>query len=62
MEIDPRPRGQKSINVKWIFKENNNAKREVKRYKARLVTKDYSQKHETDYDKVFALIVILETI
>jgi hypothetical protein len=34
----------------------------VERYKARLVQKDYSQKHEIDYDKVFALIARLKTI
>jgi len=34
----------------------------VERYKVRLVEKDYSQKHEIDYDKVFAPIARLETI
>ena len=34
----------------------------MERYKARLVVKDYSQKHEIDYDEVFAHVVRLETI
>ena len=33
----------------------------MERYKARLVEKDYSQKHEIDYDKVFAPVARLET-
>jgi len=57
-----RPNGKKSIGVKWIYKEKKNIKWEVERYKARLVQKDYSQKHEIDYDKVFALIARLKTI
>jgi len=34
----------------------------VKRYKARLLAKGYRQKHEIDYEEVFALVATLETI
>jgi uncharacterized membrane protein YbaN (DUF454 family) len=34
----------------------------VKRYKARLLAKGYRQKHEIDYEEVFALVARLETI
>jgi len=34
----------------------------VKKYKASLVAKGYNQKHEIDYDEVFALVARLETI
>jgi hypothetical protein len=56
----PRPSGKKPIGFKWIYKEKNNAKKEeVERYNAKLVVKGYSQKHEIEYDEVFALVVTL---
>lgn len=61
-KLVPRPRGKKPIDVKQIYKENKNAKGEVKRYKVRLVVKNYSQKLGIDYDEVFALVARLETI
>jgi uncharacterized membrane protein len=50
------PNKKKSIGVKWIYKEKNNAKGEVERYKARLVAKNYNQKQGINYNEVFALI------
>jgi len=50
------------IDVKWIYKEKKNVKWEIKRYKTRLVAKDYSQKQEIDYDEIFALVARLEII
>jgi hypothetical protein len=49
-KLVPRPRGKKSISVKWIFKEKNNIKEEVEMYKARLVAKSCSQNHRIDCD------------
>ena len=43
-------------------KQNKNAKGEIERYKARLVTKGYSQKARIDYDEVFTPVTRLETI
>jgi hypothetical protein len=51
-----RPNRKRLIGVKWIYEENKNVKEEVERYKAKLVTKGYSQKHEINYDEVFAPI------
>jgi hypothetical protein len=50
------------IDVKWIYKEKKNVKWEIKRYKTRLVAKEYSQKQEIDYDEIFALVTRLEII
>ena len=48
-----RPNEKKPISVKWIYNEKKNAKEELERYKARLMVKDCSQKHEIDFDEIF---------
>jgi hypothetical protein len=58
----PRPNEKKPICIKSIYKGKKNVKGEVKRYTTRLVAKDYSQKHEIDYEEVFAPVARLETI
>ena len=61
-ELVPPPIGCKPIGLKWIFKLKRNSNGDVVRYKARLVVKGYSQKHGIDYDEVFALVVLIESI
>jgi len=56
------PKGYKHIGVKWVYKKKMNAQREIERYKARLVTKGYTQKARIDYDEVFAPVARMETI
>jgi len=43
-ELVPLPEGVKPIGCKWIFKTKRDSKGNVKRYKAHLVAKDYTQK------------------
>lgn len=38
----PRLSGKKPIGFKCIYKEKNNAKKEIERYNAKLVVKGYS--------------------
>ena len=42
-ELTTLPEDHQAIGVKWIFKTKRNAKGEVEKYKARLVTKGYKQ-------------------
>ncbi|GJU87479.1 retrovirus-related pol polyprotein from transposon TNT 1-94 [Tanacetum coccineum] len=53
---------QKAIGVQWVYKAKKKAKGEVEKYKARLVEKGYKQKHDIDYEDVFAPVARLETI
>ena len=61
-ELASLPKGNKAINVKWVYKAKKKAKGEVKRYRARLVAKGYSQRVGIDYYEVFALVAQLETV
>jgi hypothetical protein len=56
------PGNKKAIGVKWVYKTKKNAKGEVQRFKARLVTKGYKQREGIDYGEVFAPVARLETI
>ena len=57
-ELASLPKGNKAIDVKWVYKAKKNAKGEVKRYKVR----GYSQRADIDYDEVFASGALLETV
>ena len=61
-ELTELPKGSQLIGVKWVFKKKMNGQGEIERYKARIVAKGYKQKARIDYNKVFALVVRMETI
>ncbi|KAL0395140.1 UNVERIFIED_CONTAM: Copia protein [Sesamum latifolium] len=61
-EIATLPSGHEVIGAKWVYKTKRNVKGEVKRYKAKLVAKGYKQKHDMDYEEVFAPVASFETI
>nr|GEV17412.1 ribonuclease H-like domain-containing protein [Tanacetum cinerariifolium] len=56
------PKGRKAIGNKWIYKIKYKASGEVKRYKARVVTKVFNQKEGFDYDETFSLVVKMVTV
>ena len=45
-----------------MHKAKKNAKREIERYKTRLLAKGYKQQQDIDYDEIFVLVTHLETI
>lgn len=55
------PRGAKTIGYKWIFKTKSDSKDNVKRYKAHLVAKGFTQKVEIDYKKTFSPISLKDS-
>lgn len=52
----------REITVKWVFKIKLNADGEVKRYKARLVARGFSQVEGVDYGEVYAPVVHTDSL
>ncbi|KAL5836713.1 hypothetical protein ACOSQ3_013882 [Xanthoceras sorbifolium] len=61
-ELTDRPRGHKTIVVKWVYKTKLKENGEVDKYKARLVAKGYKEKFGVDYKEVFAPVARHDTI
>ena len=56
------PKGQHTINTKWVFKCKKDDKGVVVRNKARLVVQGFNQEEGIDYTKVYAPVARLEAI
>jgi len=48
--------GRKPIGIKWVFKKKMNSEGKVKKYKAHLVAKGYSQVSGIDFVYIFSLV------
>ena len=56
------PEGRIAIGCKWVFKVKHNGYGKVVRFKSRLVTKGYSQRHKIDFDKTFSPVVRFSSV
>jgi hypothetical protein len=53
-EIVPRPKSKDVVSSKWIFKINHVVDGIVEKYKARFVTRGFSQKEGIDHEETFS--------
>lgn len=57
-KLSTLPKGLKPIGVKWVYKTKYNEMGKVDKHKSKLVAKGYSQRHDTDFNEVFALVAM----
>jgi hypothetical protein len=55
-EIVPRPKRKDVVSSKWIFKIKHATDGSIEKYKARFVTRGFSQEEGIDYEDTFALV------
>jgi hypothetical protein len=55
-EIVPRPKSKDVVSSKWLFKIKHDVDGSIEKYKARFVTRGFSQKEGIDYEETFALV------
>ena len=61
-ELVDLPEGRKPIECKRIFKVKRGSDGDIKRYKAHLVAKRFTQKYGIDYEETFAPVVHYSSI
>jgi hypothetical protein len=54
-DVVPRPKEKIVVSSKWIYKMKHSADGSVEKYKARFVSRGFSQKEEIDYEEAFLL-------
>lgn len=60
--LTERPKDQKPVKCKWVFKRKFGLNGEILKYKARLVAKGCTQQYGIDYEETFSPVVRYSTI
>ena len=56
------PPGQSVVGCRWVYKIKTKVDGFVKRYKARLIAKDFTQEYGIDYEETFAPVAHLTSV
>jgi hypothetical protein len=56
------PEDKDVISVKWIYKTKQYAEGNVKKHKARLVTRGFTQQPGIDFNETFTLVAHMDTV
>jgi hypothetical protein len=55
-DLEDIPKGAKTVGYKWVYKIKYNSKENIEMFKARLVTKSFTQREGIDYNETFSLV------
>ena len=61
-ELVDRPKGRKIVGSKWVFDLPLNADNTIRKWKARLVARGFSQTQGVDYNETWASVIKKESI
>jgi Reverse transcriptase (RNA-dependent DNA polymerase) len=61
-DMVPRPYDKNTVRCKWVYTTKNTPKGNVKKFKARLVVKGYTQTYGVDYEEFFAQVAKMNTV
>ena len=56
------PPNQSVVGCRWVYKIKTKADGFIERYKARLITKGFTQDYGIDYEETFALVAHLTSV
>jgi len=56
-EVVPRPKGKSVVTSRWLYKIKHVANGNIEKFKARFVTRGFSQVEGVDYEETFDSVV-----